>query len=190
VSKVANFQLPRLHLTYTPPAFGASVEVTLFEFCQDFDASGRMPQSDQRPRSLLPLTMLTLGLSPSHRFFAELWNALLSGSSCTLQSSSHPYRCHFSINTLSVLQDPPPLHLSLYYRQSPIFWQLTHLSLLLHSTFPRPLILLNTMHYLARWPCWISQTQSIIGSWTSLLTANTAPYIKDWHHQWWISQPA
>ena len=38
---------------------------------------------------------------------------------------------------------------------------------------------IDIMPYLARWPCWISQTQSIIGSWTFLLTANTAPYFKD-----------
>jgi len=35
MSKVANFQLPYLHLTIVP-AFGVSIGVTTFEFCRDF----------------------------------------------------------------------------------------------------------------------------------------------------------
>jgi len=48
--------------------------------------SGIMYQS---PKFLPLLTMQTSGLFPSVQFFAEFWNALLSGNSCTLQSSPH-----------------------------------------------------------------------------------------------------
>ena len=58
-----------------------------------------------------------------------------------------------TIRLASVLQGPPLLHLLLYYRQSQISWQLTHLLLLLHFIFPRPLTLLGVMPHLARWPC-------------------------------------
>ena len=74
----------------------------------------KWPQTDQCSKSFLPLTVQTSDLFSSHQFFAELWTALLSRSSCTMQSLTHPYHCNLLINKLSVLQGPPRLHLLVY----------------------------------------------------------------------------